>query len=126
MLKDSKFFGLGPDQANILMPEYSKSYFNTYGYTNLHNFWFELLVDYGIVIFLIFLLFYILLFSYNFILFYESKNLKIGLIYLINLSGLMGFVISSCSVSSLLTRPVVWIFLSFILFNSIFYRKNDE
>lgn len=163
MLKDSKYIGVGAGNTEVKMPEYSKKYFKTYGITNIHNFWMELLVDYGIFIFIIFLLYYLytifILIKY-FILMIKlknnpdfsnnrskrnkksvnkssennkdlfdkenfgyqimgnkivNKNLNFNIIkIIIILSSVISFSLASVSTSSLLTRPMVWIYFSYI------------
>jgi len=119
MLKDNKYLGVGPGQSEILMEYYSEHYYSVKSgsnvFTNLHNFWIELLVDYGVFIFILFLIYYIYtMSSFFFIAIKNNAKLEILVLSVLSFSTMMGFIISSNSVSSLLTRPVVWIYLSYI------------
>ncbi len=122
MLKDSHFMGVGPGNSIILMKEYSEKYYSTTRYTkstvtNVHNFWLELLIEYGPFIFMIFIIFYISLAIKSIRLtFVKSVDSKEILLSILSFSSLAGFIIASISVSSLLTRPVVWIYLFYIFF----------
>lgn len=116
IIKNFYFMGAGPGNTQELMPMYSEKYYYCGNIKNVHNFWFELLSDYGIIVFILFLLFF---FSQIFYLikdiFIQNEEKKY-LISVLSISTLMGFIISSISVSSLLTRPIVWIYFSYIIF----------
>jgi len=129
IIKDSCFLGVGPGNGQELMPIYSEKYYYTAGIRSIHFFWLELLVDYGIISFILFILFY---FS---IIFYilrniftknikeENNNINENIIIkILSLSTLLGFIIASISISTLVTRPLVWIYLYFILFS---LRRDD-
>ncbi|GEM_PF-2100882 len=117
ILKDTYFLGSGPGTSEILMKTYSNKYYYTKNITNLHNFWMELFVEYGIILFLLFVIFYFfLLVKLVKKIFSDNKEIKNVGLYILSFSSLIGFVVASISVSSLLTRPVVWIYLCYITF----------
>ncbi|MFN3412162.1 MAG: O-antigen ligase family protein [Exilispira sp.] len=126
MLKDSFFMGVGPGNSIKLMAEYSKKYYNVENIRSLHNFWLELLVEYGLIIFLIFIIFYLsLLFRFLKITYSINSTLMDSILAIFSFSSLAGFFIASVSVSSLLTRQLVWIYLSYLIIISQYNKSED-
>lgn len=116
IIQDYQFMGAGPGNTQELMPLYSEKYYFTGNIKNVHNFWLELLSDYGIIVFILFILFYFSLIINLIKNIFIKNNEKISLISILSLSTIIGFIVSSVSVSSLLTRPIVWIYFTYIIF----------
>lgn len=101
--------GIGTGNTIYYLKNYSIfSIHNTYSF---HNFWLEILVEYGLVIFLLFLTQYII------ICFKLFKNGKKSIINISNvfLVFLLAFVLASVSSSSMLTREWLWIIFAIII-----------
>ena len=89
--------------------------YNTRGITNPHNWWDELLVDYGIFIFAGYVLFYLGLVAR---LYKIHQHLGAGTEKMICealLVSLVGFFLASISSSSIMTLKFQWILFAFAL-----------
>ena len=108
-------FGFGTGAGNI---EYWMSNFGTYytyGVTNIHNWWMEVLAGYGVFIFILYLLFYggLIKSLYKR---YKSAESKIELSMSLGLlCSMMGFIIGSVSSSSNIGREWLWVFWSLVI-----------
>lgn len=117
-------WGFGTGSGNIDYWMKYKSTFNTDGIYNIHNWWMEIMVSYGIFVFILYLLFYFNIYidikksmKYSNI---KQKNISIGL-----LAILSGFTIGSISSSSNMTSEWLWVFWGLIIsFQGI--KDKDE
>lgn len=78
----------------------------TYGIVNMHNWWFEILTAYGVVIFLLYLVFYVKLSTSSFMRYVKEKDSGLRAVHMANLCILGGFIVASTIPSSIM--PVVW------------------
>ncbi len=103
-------FGFGTGAGNI---EYWMGNYGTF-YTgsilNIHNWWMEILVDYGLIIFIMYLIFYIKLFLSNYRKFKRAENKTDMSISLGIMCCMAGFVIGSISSSSNISSEWLWTF----------------
>jgi teichuronic acid biosynthesis protein TuaE len=105
--------GVGAGNSSFYMANYQV--YDTQGLLPLHSWFLSILTDYGLLILLGYLFFYIMLFRH---LFYRWKNLKNlpekaiseGL-----LVGLVSFVFASMSSSSIIALKPHWLFFAFAL-----------
>lgn len=113
-------FGFGVGSGNIEYYMENKYHFYTYGVLNVHNWWIEVLVNYGIFIFLLYLLFMLAIFM-NLLKSVKDKNLSIieKKISEALLVGFIIFIIASISSSSLIDFGPQWIFwgMTLVLIN---------
>ncbi|MFX0548035.1 O-antigen ligase family protein [Hathewaya histolytica] len=82
VFKDKNYFGFGPGNTSL----YIKSLNNTHKIHSIHSFWFEILGDYGVFIFTLVIVFYLLV-CWNIL--YKYRNEK-G--YIKNASCIFGFL----------------------------------
>ena len=97
-------FGVGAGNIEHWMDNYWG--FRTYGMTNMHNWWMEILTAYGILIFILYLIFYVKLGKSTVEKYVKIKTVNIRAIHLANLCILGGFVIASTIPSSMM--PAIW------------------
>lgn len=106
-------FGVGAGNAEYWMGNFPV--YNTRGITNPHNWWDEILVDYGIFIFAGYVLFYLGLIAR---LYKIHRYLGIGAEKMICealLVALVGFFLASISASSIMTLRFQWFLFAFAL-----------
>lgn len=129
LLKDAESFftntyGLGVGAGNA--PFYLKHYaiFNTNGITNIHNWWAEILVDYGLGIFICFVLVYITLIVYMFKISRVVKDSKEKMVSEGLFCGLIVYFLACMSPSSFIGLEYNWLFLAFCVgFVNIRYHQ---
>lgn len=105
-----KTFGFGTGAGNI---EYWMKNFGVYYKSNIlrmHNWWMEILVGYGIIIFVLYLIFYIKLCLDMFITYQSSGNKRDKSISLGILCCAVGFIVGSISASSNISVEWLWCF----------------
>jgi teichuronic acid biosynthesis protein TuaE len=131
LLKNAVFFtansmGFGVGAGNA---EYYMDMFKIYpvgGVTNVHNWWAEILVNYGLIIFFGYILLYITL-VFNLWCVYKSLNkCKERMLCEALLVGMVIFFIASFSASSIIAFSPQWIFIGFSLAFINYARINDE
>lgn len=109
MLSETYGLGVGVGGFEHVMSQEFLPY-PTYGIINPHNFSIEVLAEYGIVIFSIFVLLLAML-SYKALGKVRSANQHDFYIGISCLMGLSGYIFASAANSSYLEQPVNWIFL---------------
>ncbi|MFB9274567.1 O-antigen ligase family protein [Cohnella cellulosilytica] len=112
-IRESFGFGVGAGNAEYYMAKHS--IYNTYGIVNVHNWWVEIAVNYGLLIFFGYLTVYLsLIFNltkiYSKLLNKIDKRFCEGLI-----GGLVSFSISSISPSSLIGVAFQWLLFAFAI-----------
>lgn len=114
MLKDTYLFGVGAGNIEANMLDYSA--YNYVGdINNMHNFWMEVLVDYGIAIFILFVMWYVGLIK-KLICIYKNINLKeYKKIVSLIISSMIMFIISSMSSSSIMSGVYIWLYFGYIV-----------
>lgn len=109
-------YGLGVGAGNIEYQMANNFHFYTSGVLNVHNWWAELLVNYGILIFLLYVIFVVSIF-YNLLIIVRDKNIsktekKLGETFI---TVVIIFIVSSISASSLIDFGPQWILWGMIL-----------
>lgn len=105
-------YGFGTGVGNIEYWMQNRSIYPTRGVTNIHNWWMEILVGYGIGIFILYILFYYKLFKDMLIIYkntssYIDKNIALGFVVF-----MASFIIASLSSSSNIAKEWLWVFWS--------------
>ena len=113
-------FGLGAGNFEHQMTLYANEF--TAGIVNAHNWWFEILANYGLGVFVGYMVFYIslirkLLLAYKNLVMAQDKRICEAL-----LVGLISFSIASTSSSSIMTLRPQWFFFAFALAFLNYYR----
>jgi teichuronic acid biosynthesis protein TuaE len=116
-------FGVGAGNAEYYMERYS--IYPTGRITNVHNWWAEILANYGIFIFAGYVILYISIFL-NLWRAYKRINFQTEvMICEALLVGLVSFFMASISSSSIIAFPPQWIFFGFCL-TFLNYLRNKE
>jgi len=107
------WMGTGAGNTEFWMSNYG--IFNTSGITNMHNWWMEILSEYGVIIFSLYLVFYIGLFKslYNRYKFSANKTditISLGI-----LCCLAGYIIGGVSSSSNMDSEWLWTFWAIVI-----------
>lgn len=110
-LIDTCGFGVGNGQIEAWMSSSTAPYF-TEGVTNMHNWWMEILVAYGIVIFIGYLLFYFGIFKNCFYNYKRTDKLQERVISISICAILVGYIIASISSSSIIINESIWVFFA--------------
>lgn len=114
-------FGVGAGNAEYWMAHFSV--YNTENILNPHNWWIEILVNYGIFIFVGYIIFYIKLFQKIYkSCFYLRNNNNEKMLCETILIALVGFPIASISSSSIIELRFQWVFFAFAMAFLNFYR----
>ena len=122
-LKDT--FGLGVGAGQIESWISLKSVYDTQGILNMHNWWGEILVAYGTIIFVGYLLFYLKLFNDNLQRYRISTIPEFKSVMLAICAILIGFSIASVSSSSNSTSESLWVFWSIcIVWQGVIKRQT--
>ena len=117
-------FGVGAGNAEYYMEHFSQ--YNTGGILNPHNWWLEILVNYGVIIFFGYISFYIGIIM-NLLKIFQKNILKIEkMICEALLVSMVGFFVASMSSSSILAFKPQWLLFAFALsFINYFHRKKE-
>ncbi|MDF2686901.1 MAG: hypothetical protein K0S55_2084, partial [Clostridia bacterium] len=116
--------GVGPGNIESYIQQSSVLLgFNTYGITNTHNWWIEILANYGIVIFILFLLFFIVTMKKIFSLLVE--NYEYHRYALPIFISLLSFIPACVDPSSIFGIDITWFILGFPLcIINVLVKKN--
>jgi len=119
-------YGFGVSAGNIEwhIANYSPYYVSTL--LNLHNWWFEILANYGIFIFFGYLLFYFSLIYNLWKIWHKKLNINEKIICETLLLSLIGFSIASVSSSSLMAFKPQWLIFGFALAFLNYYRIHHS
>ncbi len=104
-LRDSYFLGLGPGNAE----HYLQHTANLERVYNLHNWWMEVLVNGGILVFVGYLLFYAALLGNLFLVAVRTEGRFLAFVAASLFAALMGYVFGSLSPSSAIHFTPMWI-----------------
>lgn len=117
-------FGVGTGNAETYMK--TAAIYDTQGIVNVHNWWAEILLNYGIVIFAG----YILLYLYLIIKLYRMNRFiyerRDRMIYESLLCGLIVFGLASISPSSIMALNYNWLFFAFTIGFLNYLKKKDK
>lgn len=103
-------FGFGVGAGNIEYWIEHKAIYDTGGITNMHNWWLEILVAYGVIIFIMYIVFFVKLFISLYRKYKASKDKVNRSISLGIMCFMAGFVIGSVSSSSNINSEWMWVF----------------
>jgi teichuronic acid biosynthesis protein TuaE len=106
-------FGVGAGNAEYWMAH--SSIFETYGILNPHNWWLEILINYGIFIFMGYTVFYLFIIRSLLSIYREIKNVGDKMICEALLVSLVGFFFASISSSSIMALEIQWLLFAFAL-----------
>lgn len=110
-----KSIGFGTGAGNIEYWMMNKNVYDVSNITNIHNWWLEILVGYGIIIFVGYLIMYTTIFRKLFIIYKETDNYKFQNISLGVLAIMVGFILGSISSSSNINKEWLWFFWGLII-----------
>lgn len=125
-LRESLFLGIGSGQTGWWLE--NKTKYPVHGLLALHNWWIEILVCYGIVIFVYYICTYIKLIRFNFQMFKKNDN-DIGIIAKGFSLFMIAYIIGSCSVSNAVFQEWYWVFWGVVVsfnVNIISILKNSK
>ncbi len=111
--KETKGFGTGAGNIEYWMRNYQ--IYNTWGLTSIHNFWLEILVGYGWIVFLGYLIFHFRLLMGNYKRFMKSKSVEIRSISLAICAMLTGFILASIGPSNMLIHEWFWMIFALLV-----------
>lgn len=117
-LKESFFIGVGAGNSNYYMEAANNcgDYYPTRGIINMHNWWMEILVDYGVIIFVMYIVMYFRLIWDNIRIYKLSSKSIIDRYYALSFAAfLVAYIIGSISASSNMTREYVWLFFALMI-----------
>jgi teichuronic acid biosynthesis protein TuaE len=118
-------FGFGVGAGNV---EYHMANFQAYdtrGVLNVHNWWMEILTDYGLFIFVGYMAFYLSLLMGLYKAYDKISNTSEKMICEGLLVGLVVFFFASMSASSIMALRPQWIFFAFALAFLNYYRTKQ-
>ncbi|WP_261131787.1 O-antigen ligase family protein [Bacillus sp. Marseille-Q3570] len=110
-LQDTYGIGIGAGNAEYYIK--NESIYPTFGQTNLHNWWAEIMVNYGVFIFTCYLLLYIGMVIKLFRINRTYASWKVKMISESLILGLVVFSIASVSPSSIMTLSYTWLLFAF-------------
>lgn len=119
-LKKSYGLGVGGGASKYVQEQFS----STKGITSMHNFWIELLVEGGLVFFIIFLIWYQSLVRRLYLLSWKSKNETLKYFASAISLSMMGFVLGAVSVSSAIYLLPMWLLYGFAISVINVYERN--
>lgn len=124
-LSDSFGFGTGAGNIEYWMANYGV--FNTYGITNMHNWWMEILTGYGVIVFTLYIVFFFklirdVLYIHKKSVYKNERAIAIGIFCCI-----ITFTISSVGSSSIIPAEWLWVFWAIaIAFQGIFVKNKKS
>jgi len=137
LIKNGIFFlvstlGFGTGAGNIEYWMLNRSIYDTQGIVNMHNWWMEILVGYGIIVFIMYIIFFCKLLIHLIKKYKLSRNridysVSLGMIF-----SMTGFIIGSTSSSSNLNSEWLWVFWAIVIayqgieINSLDYSYEKE
>jgi teichuronic acid biosynthesis protein TuaE len=118
-------FGVGTGNSDFFMKNYAE--YPTGNIVNVHNWWIEILVNYGVVIFILYCLFYLYLLKELYVInknITEQSVLKLFSVAL--LLAMVVFPLSSVSPSSQIALNYFWVLYGFVIAFINYYKVNDQ
>ena len=112
-LKTTCGIGVGAGNTEYWMKHFSV--YPTWRMTNLHNWWFEILTNYGLLVFCGYVVFFIGLLKNLFQVYKNLDEVTEKMICEALMIGLVGFVIACVGSSSIMTLRFQWFFFAFSL-----------
>jgi teichuronic acid biosynthesis protein TuaE len=124
-LQNTFGFGVGTGNSDFYMKNFAE--YSTGNIVNVHNWWIEILVNYGVVIFTLYCLFYLYLLKELYVInrnIPEQSHLKLFSIAL--LLAMVVFPLSSVSPSSQIALNYFWVLYGFVIAFINYYRVNEQ
>lgn len=106
-------FGLGVGAGNVEWYMQNKAIFDTKGILNVHNWWVELLTNYGIIIFFLYCCLYLYVTKKSFKISKKARSPWNKIFAESVFLGCIGFFLASCSSSSIIAFKPQWFFWGF-------------
>ena len=113
-LRDTHGFGVGAGNIEYWMGNF-QIIGHKIGYGNIHNWWFELLVGYGVIIFIGYILCFVEMMKTFYSAAKSSNDVLIKNVSLGMLCCMSSFIIASTSSSSLIGDEWLWVFFGIII-----------
>jgi len=123
MLKGSYGLGVGPGNAEYLMLQFVDQ---TYGNFKMHNWWVEVLVDYGVIIWGLYLSFFLKMLWDLFTVFRKTSDLILKLWAEGLLISLVTFSIGVMSNGSMISSPHMWVMYGLVVCVIGIFRRNNS
>ncbi|MBD1382997.1 O-antigen ligase family protein [Metabacillus arenae] len=121
-IEDSFGFGVGSGNAEFYIE--NNQIYDTHGDYNVHNWWAEIFVNYGMFIFFLYVIMlvylFVKLFRYNM----RESDWQLKMITEALLCGLIVFLFASISPNSFMALTYNWIFVAFLIGVVQFYKKS--
>jgi len=124
-----KTWGLGTGAGNVEYWVANEAIYDTGSIMNMHNWWMEIFTGFGILIFVLYLLFFMKMFADFYLVQRDSKRSDERIIARGFLCFMAAFIISSISSSTLINVEWLWVFWAVAIafqFNVIERGKRDE
>ena len=112
-LKETFGFGVGTGNADYWMQ--TEPVYYVRGFTNMHNWWVEILTNYGILLFVLYILFYCYLFYSLYRKYKESENMQRKRMCLLFMAFMGAFLVGSISSSSNWGKEWLWVLWALII-----------
>ena len=116
--------GVGAGNAEYYMANFAKYY--TAGIINPHNWWLEILIDYGILVFVGYIIFYIGIIQNLWKIYRKRQTIEEKMICEALLVSLVGFFFASISSSSIMAFKPQWLLFAFALTYLNYFRNREE
>ncbi|MBN3554190.1 O-antigen ligase family protein [Fictibacillus nanhaiensis] len=124
-LENTLGFGVGTGNSEFFMKNYGV--YPTGNIVNVHNWWVEILVNYGVVIFTLYCLIYLYLVKELFIINKDiSEQSQLKLVSVSLLLAMVVFPLSSVSPSSQIALNYFWVLYGFVIAFINYYRVNNQ
>jgi teichuronic acid biosynthesis protein TuaE len=123
----SKGIGVGPGGFEYAMQSSAATY-PTQNIINSHNFWIEILSQYGLLVFLGFVLWFVYLWIMTLRIRHaaiKQKNMRLKIVSETLLIGLLGYVFAAVATSSFMVVSTNWMFLSSIMIIGVYLLKKQ-
>ena len=112
-LKETWGFGVGTGNVDYWLQVEPVYYVR--GFSNMHNWWVEILTNFGVIIFLLYIIFYISLLYSLYKKNKTTRSFKLKMIYISLLSFMAAYSIASMSSSSNWGKEWLWILWAFVI-----------
>ncbi|MBY6037078.1 O-antigen ligase family protein [Fictibacillus nanhaiensis] len=122
-ISESFGLGIGTGNSEYYMKEFGK--YPTHTIVNIHNWWIETMVNYGILIFAGYLLLYMGLIYYLFYIFREASG-NSRMIAEALCTALIAFFLASISPSSQITLNYLWLLFAFAIGFINYWKSKDK
>lgn len=123
MLKKYHWLGVGGGNSEYLMQQHMKE---TYGHLKLHNWWLEVLVNYGLIIWILYLLFYFNMLKDLFVVFRRASNPMLKMFAEALIVSLFTFAVGVISNGSMTASRHMWILYGLVLCTINIFRENEK